>query len=982
MFYIRSEASSPLLSHSQERPHPLPAILEHMWLHERLAATVVLAFATAACIWTRALSVPAAGPDIVVTIDRTTGDWDDLAMGPPSSTDDANYLRNPSALITAVPGFGRPDPESGAVGDRLPRLNDGKSPDSEDDHANNVWFDTASHSRILLDLGVGMDIARINVYSWHAGALSPQQYSLWASDLPAPSPSSSDLSRNWKLLASVDTRPLGDGGKHGSSINSTSGKIGHYRFLLFDVPANKPEWNRSGFFSQINVYRTGRVLPALRLQKREPNIQTLRFGPITIRKVERTSPNFLMSGRKIYEYGMQDGSFPRLGRENEQGGVWCHPIKLLDGFSFVVREAGERTVVLNGASRFAHDFASCRFDYVRNDIEFSRQDFAAEDQPALFSTLLLHNAASRCRTLLVDFSALVDLRPSWGSELPSPLGTVLDYDQGSVRASEKAAEGRWAVVFGSNRLPTQQKIVDRRATLTYLVSLRAHGDLKLRFLIVGEHEKGVAAAVSRFQALFSRGDKMLTAKRQYYRDRCLGGVRFSCSDQAVAQAFLCAKSNVLMSVMDRRPFFPSTYIAAGFPIYTWLFGCDSCYSTQGIASAGFRDEARGTLDCLLRYAAQANRAAHEVASDGRLLGFDHVQETPQLVLACCRHYLWTRDRTFLKKSFPICKAIIANILNSTNPNKDGYLEGPALMEEQGMGPIRLESVCYLYAAYQSLAVMAEALGEPGSEEYRLEATLLKQRFNRDWWNPVEKMWACSLQKDHRQTMDNYWSVIFPQQVEIADNEKARIALKRICKEWVNDRWGYVAQLAPDISGSGAGIIQNNECALTLFQYGNADLGTELLRLSAKGPLEERMLGAFDETLPGGGDLIQLWSFGPYMEAIISGLVGIQPTAAEDEVSIFPQMPKALTHYDLRNVPIGSHKLSVAWRREGVKNLLTITHSEGAKAMQVLVRLNIQAPIDLDGIRITPQISPYLGMDTIVVRLSLPPKAARTIQIDP
>lgn len=87
-----------------------------------------------------------------------------------------------------------------------------------------------------------MDVARINVYSWHSGALSPQRYTLWASDAEsAPTAEAADLSKSWREVAKVDTFPLGEGGKHGSSINSRNGVVGRYRYLLFDLSANKPE---------------------------------------------------------------------------------------------------------------------------------------------------------------------------------------------------------------------------------------------------------------------------------------------------------------------------------------------------------------------------------------------------------------------------------------------------------------------------------------------------------------------------------------------------------------------------------------------------------------------------------------------------------------------------------------------------------------------------------------------------------------------
>jgi hypothetical protein len=193
----------------------------------------------------------ASDQDTEQPVDRTTHDWSDLSMGGPASDDDAEMARNPRALLRYVPAYGKPHADAGAIGFDLPRLNDGKFAVTSDDTANSTWFDTKGNSRVLLDLGAGLDLARINVCSGHSGALSPQRYTLWAAvgDM-APDTDPADLSPGGKKLAELDTRPLGEGGKRGSSINARDGPIGRYRYLLFDFAPNMPEWSRSGSSSR------------------------------------------------------------------------------------------------------------------------------------------------------------------------------------------------------------------------------------------------------------------------------------------------------------------------------------------------------------------------------------------------------------------------------------------------------------------------------------------------------------------------------------------------------------------------------------------------------------------------------------------------------------------------------------------------------------------------------------------------------------
>lgn len=915
---------------------------------------------------------------IVVSVDRTTQAWSDLAMGPPSADDDADQSQNQNVVFSYVPGFGKPHADAGARGLHLPRLNDGKFAATSEDPANSTWFDTKGNSRILVDLGRRMDVARINVYSWHSGALSPQRYTLWASEAEsAPSAEAADLSKNWSEVARGDTFLLGEGGKHGSSINSPNGVVGSYRYLLFDLSANKPEWSRSGFISEIDVYAVGRKLQDIVTVKREPGSQHLRFGDIFLTKPLRDETPFLIAGPRLYEYGAMDGTFPRVGRlDGDQGGVWCHPIKLVETFGFDILEADRKPWHLLGPSRFEHDFASASFHFERNDLKATRRDFAPEDEPALVSLLTLRNNTDRLRELVVRFSAAVNLRPSYESRLPNG-PDVIEYQEGLLGGSDSAMAGKWGVVLGSDQSPMDHGIAGTNGFLSYRVSLPAKAETTLEFLIVGEHLVGVEGARARFRSIASRTAELLAAKQVLYRERILGGVKFECSDPVMNEAFLFAKANAMMSVMDLRPNYQAPFLAAGFPIYTWLFGCDSLHSTAGIVAAGFDDAARGTLECLLHFAGEHKLGAHEVTSNGRLLGWDHIQETPQLVAACWQFFQWTGDHAFLTKAYPICREIVSNALATADQDRDGYLEGPGLMEQPGMGPERIDSVCQLYAAYVGLAGMSEALEKSGAEEFRGRAAGLKRNFNRDWWNPVEKMWACSLQRDGVQTMDNFWAVVFPQQVGIAEPDKASMALDRIQKEWVNDQWGFVHQWKPRIAGEGVGVVHNNVLAQTAFAHGRTDLGWRLMQLSAKAPREERMLGAFDETIPGGGDLLQLWSFGPFLECIIEGVAGILPQSRPHRVDLFPQLPRNLEWFKITDCRIGSHRVTLEHRKHARSVTTHVTLLRGDAPMSGTFWLSdaaASAILEMNGKPITPrrQAMPTTGLSRLALSFELQP----------
>ncbi|MGA2751140.1 MAG: basic secretory protein-like protein [Verrucomicrobiota bacterium] len=154
----------------------------------------------------------------------------------------------------------------------LDALNDGKLPTEEDEPDANFFFDAGTHGgRLLADLGSVRDIKEVNTYSWHPGARGPQVYKLYASDgtsggFDAKPPQEIDPEKyGWKLVASVNTKPKGEdaGGQYGVSICDTSGWLGKYRYLLFDISSTENRDNFGNtFYSEIDVIGKGDVAGA------------------------------------------------------------------------------------------------------------------------------------------------------------------------------------------------------------------------------------------------------------------------------------------------------------------------------------------------------------------------------------------------------------------------------------------------------------------------------------------------------------------------------------------------------------------------------------------------------------------------------------------------------------------------------------------------------------------------------------------------
>lgn len=186
-----------------------------------------------------------------VTVERQES-FATLTMQAPAADDFADLAAGNATSFRCYDGGGefRPHSASGIVDQSLPRMNDGVVAENDDDPRRCVWYDNAG--RFFVDLGREMRVARINTYSWHRDNRAPQYFSLWGSnDEAMPDPAiEKNKHDGWTLLAVVDTRELGEGGVHGSSIAGADGPIGPYRHLLWVVE----DMGLGTFFTEIDIH--------------------------------------------------------------------------------------------------------------------------------------------------------------------------------------------------------------------------------------------------------------------------------------------------------------------------------------------------------------------------------------------------------------------------------------------------------------------------------------------------------------------------------------------------------------------------------------------------------------------------------------------------------------------------------------------------------------------------------------------------------
>jgi len=190
-------------------------------------------------------------PAADVVADRAE-DFAALAIGAPVNDDYADRSSANGVVFRIHDGGGEwaPHRRAGAVDGSFPRLNDGEVAGNDDDTSRCIWYD--NEGRFSVDLGRSLPIERVDAYSWHRDERAPQFYSLWGSHADAmPDPDFSHGGHDgWQLLAVVDTRGLGAGGVHGSSIRGRGRPLGPYRHLLWVLQ----DVGYGTFFTEIDIH--------------------------------------------------------------------------------------------------------------------------------------------------------------------------------------------------------------------------------------------------------------------------------------------------------------------------------------------------------------------------------------------------------------------------------------------------------------------------------------------------------------------------------------------------------------------------------------------------------------------------------------------------------------------------------------------------------------------------------------------------------
>ena len=620
------------------------------------------------------------------------------------------------------------------------------------------------------------------------------------------------------------------------------------------------------------------------------------------------SPN-ATAGDRLYMVGHQDGTFPDLGWhvQGEMGGVWCHPIKLMDGFEVEVL-VNDKRFQLNKADVFEnYPFGNKHiYNSLSQDFIIERLQFVPDGKKAVYVEFLVKNKTTKNLKIEFIVKAISNLMPVWLGERTGMIDgkDEAKFNQNSWTVKDKL--NSWYTVYGSSLKGTVVSSNEKHSTkpntsitnTKYELNIPAYASSSFPFIISGS-DKTEMEAKKTFEEVKVNAFSF-AQKKKTRLENVNSKSKITINDKELEKGFRWVKYDTDWLIRDVEG--QGRGLCAGLPDYPWWFGVDNEYTLKGLIATGRKDLVYSTIDLIHGLSEKTNgngRIVHEVSTNGAVFNPGNVNETPQFASLIWEVYCWTGDKWILEKYFPMVEKGLDWLLKEND--KDGNLlpDGFGMMEIHGMNSEMIDVAAYTQKAFSDASKMAQQLGKMLlATEYAKKAELINEKINKDFWveesnsyadfigkkeqalhlledaivraDTLKKPWAVVELKNLKKqieanpsdekrgfVMHHNWVVNTPMEMGIADKSKALKALET-AKKFTNPYGMFVTGIDRDeTAGSDEGSFVTNR---KIFTYTGAVMtlptGVSAVAENNYGRPDEaysllkRMLKSFSFALPG------------------------------------------------------------------------------------------------------------------------------------
>jgi len=389
---------------------------------------------------------------------------------------------------------------------------------------------------------------------------------------------------------------------------------------------------------------------------------------------------------------------------------------------------------------------------------------------------------------------------------------------------------------------------------------------------------------------------------------------------------------------------------SGRPGYGWYFGRDGQWSGLALLHAGDFEKVRSMLELFIRFQDLDGKIFHELSTSG-FVHYDAADATPLFIVLAGRYLHHSGDIEFIRANWAAIEEAIA-FCYSTDTDGDLLIENTNVGHGWVEGGNLFGSHTSLYlascwaAALEEAAYMADAQEISGqATRFRTDAAMVKDIINDRFWNLGRDYYYHGLFKDGSFHEEPTIMPAIPMLFGQTEPSKAQKILPYFASNVFTSDWGcrIVGENSPFYNPNGyhSGSVWplfTGWAALAEFKYGNylqgfAHLMNNLLIYNhwGVGYLEEVLNGAVYK--PSGVCHHQCWSQTMVQQPAIEGMLGFEPDALRNIISLSPWFPADWDSVAIGNIRVGEHTVAMKVVRYTDRTVYQFKH-EGDNTLDV------------------------------------------------
>lgn len=690
-------------------------------------------------------------------------------------------------------------------------------------------------------------------------------------------------------------------------------------------------------------------------------------------KTRQTSPKYICASERMKLIGTTNARFPDFGhhQEREMGGLWLHPVKLLDGFWLRLHDKSADNVnTWLIADEFSVDPAGVTFRYDSNlghtTLQVTQRQVCPDEAAGLMVEYRFHNQGNEAAPLELEWLARTDLRPVWFSETAGVQSSGTDeavWQDDRQLFLVKDPANPWYAAVGSRPAPDSREIHQGfgpeitdgdgvSLSLRYSLTVLPDECRSIRFFLSGSHESR-EDCLAQYETLRSLENPEEAKRERYHQIRERS--RVQAPDMYFTEVYDWVKVHTDWLTIDTAGY--GRGLAAGMPEYPWWFGCDNCYALQGVLAMGNFQLVRDTLELLLRYSEKHNgngRILHEVTTGGVCVNPGNTQETAHFIVMLWNYYEWTGDFSLLDLAFPYLQKSV-QWLRQQDPEGELFPGGYGIIEIAGLNSKMIDTAVYTAEAYRCYGLICACKGlQDDADAYRELAAQVREALNTQMWDEEAGLYcdaftsveevlqkkAAILEKRHGKNADLAeeildraierkscegggksgwllncnWVINTPMEMGIAPKTQAERALEKLhTADFIGPDGMYLSGVYRDAQMT----ISTGVMAVAQARYGHTDRALDLL---------QRMFGTFGKISPGclaemspdHGCFVQGWTAYAAAVPVVRYFFGLQPQAdpgSGHSLILRPCMPQEWPEAALSRSPVLDGELSLSCKKE-------------------------------------------------------------------